>query len=313
MTTILHATDIREFHHCRRKFFYEQIERLKPKANTEGYGQPEYFDFGSSWDKLLTAHYSKEPFDFNSITNLEHRGHIKTMYELYVKHWEEADKKLQSASIGQTIELEWEGEKFQFTMDWLVLDKFYRIIDHKAYAKMSSNIQLDWDFQGTFYLWAANKKGIPAKEFILNIARKGIPEYPNVYVSGKNKGQLNRSATAMENYEYDTYLEAIHAHKLDPADYQKELIALKQRGSSMFRRIPMRRTDGQLKAFEDNLRETVRQIKYIEQNPIAALPTWDYLKCPKCPFRVLCRTQDSGGDYDFTKKSMYEVKQNDER
>lgn len=310
----IHATDLREFYSCRRKFFYQQIERLKPKANSDpNYQKPDYFVFGTEGHRVLGAHYRGDDVDkvIDSIENQDHRDFIRTLYTYYKPHYEEEDKNKQTATVEQTLSFEFEGIQIEFTMDWCYLDKIYTVMDHKFYEKMPSIIDMEWEFQASFYPWAGKKVGIDIQAFVLNVIRKGYPEMPRLLKTGERKGMLSNSASQLEVCDYETYLSAIKGYGLREEDYEKELLALKQRGSSVFRRFPpVRRTPGQLRSFEENLKTVIEEIK---REPKYFVPTWSTMNCPKCVFKSLCRAQDSDADYEFTKKSLYEVKDETER
>lgn len=308
--THIHATDIRGYLDCRRRFYYDKILRIKPVDSKE----PEYFDFGKKGHRVLQAHYNSDSVDevLESIDNAAHKQALRSMYKLYVPQWEEEDKKYQIASADNSMVVLFEGVEIYFTIDLLALDTslpkpFYVVLDHKFYSRMPDERILDKDFQPTFYLWGLNKINIRAKKFILNVIKKEIPLPPQPL----KKGGLSRSKAALDDTEYDLYLQSIHGFGLNPADYKEELDYLLRRGSSIFKRIPTGRTDRELETFEEDLRYIIREIR--DKNT-RFVPT-PGLDCPRCPFTFLCKVHSASSEWNYqhTRKTMYTQKSEDER
>jgi len=310
LQTPIHATDIRTFYECQRKFQYGIVERIKPKE----YKNPEYFDFGHNWHDVLAAHYRGEntKLAISEITNDEIKSTIYVLYNLYKEHWKDEDQNFEIASIENVMHVDILGVRILFTIDILALEqvgrntKQYVIIDHKAYKSFPDPKILVNDFQASFYLWAMNKLGIDVKRFILNVTRKTAPSYPTLLKNGKG---LSRAKNELAQTEHALYLEAINLANLNVNDYTEELEFLKNRGSNTFKREKTRRSESFLSNFEEDLKYTIHD--FMEANhrfvPIPGL------HCISCPFDFLCRVQSEGGNVSLTKHSMYVKKDDNER
>lgn len=306
----LHATDIKTFLECRRKFSYSKIDRLK----TQGL-EAEYFTFGKSWHKVMASHYNKEDVEaeiasIDTSIYSDHRSHIDALYDGYGKQYPDDFSQFQIASIENEIHLNFHGYIIIFTLDFLAIENttpnpIYVVMDHKAYSRFPNEELMKNDFQASFYLWACRKLGINVKKYILNCIKKEPPMMPSVLKNGK----ISKSKAALGDTEYDLYLQAIKMSGNDPAEYIEELKFLNERGSNTYKRYSARRTQTELDNFEEDLKAILDEMHNLNTRfyPIPQLT------CPRCPFEFLCRTQNCGGDIEYTKKASFVKKEDDER
>lgn len=299
----LHATDLISYLDCRRKFFFSKIERLSPLEDKE------FFEIGKSGHLVLRSFYKREDWQqvLTEIKNEEHRCHLSALIKGYEKEYADDFEKYQIAAVEDEISITFEGLTITFTIDVLALESGagYNIIDHKFYASFPNEKTMWNDFQATFYLWACRKLGLNVKKYILNVIKKE----PMMMPTPLKNGTLSKSKAQMNDTEYDMYFEAIQLLNLNPADYAAELQYLKNRGSGTYKRYVTKRTDFQLDMFEQDLSVILKEI-HDQNTRFYPNPS---RHCLSCDFNFLCQTMSSGGDYPYTKKSMYRQKSDDER
>lgn len=297
----LHATDLRTYLECRRKYKYAYMDRLTSDVPTA-----DYFSFGTLWHKVMAAHYSGELVDnvLNNHEDEEVARNQRTLYGLYCKEY--ADEKLQIASIEQSIKFPFKGLDLTFTMDLLTLksNHKYKIIDHKSYKSFPNQNLLTRDFQCTFYFWGATKVGIPVDEFVFNVVRKGTPELPAVL---KN-GSFSRSQATLANTDYHVYKKLVDMAGCAD-EYQAELEFLKNRGSNFFKRYSQRRTEKQLEIFESHL---LTMLDEIHSDKTVFYPH-SQLGCSHCMYEFLCSAEDQGTDTTNIRQSLFRLKEDTER
>ncbi len=307
----LHATDIKTWLSCRRLFGYSKLDRIKTPGE-----EAEYFVFGKSGHKILATHYNKEDVA-QEIQNVDtsvyssHRQHHAALYDGYKNNYVDDFDRWQIASVENEIHLKFAGFVIIFTLDLLVLEDaspfpIYVIVDHKYYSRFPDAELLSNDFQASFYLWACRRLNLNVRKYVLNCIKKEPPSMPKLLVDGK---RFSKAKKELDDTEYDLYLKAINEMGFNPNDYATELDYLKRRGSNTYKRFPTRRTDKELDNFEKDLLAVLEEMHDVNTR-IFPHPQ---LSCPKCPYAFLCKTESSGGDVSFTKKSMFELKREDER
>lgn len=98
----------------------------------------------------------------------------------------------------------------------------------------------------------------PVSEFVYNLIKKAAPEKPRLL---KSKGL---SKAKDQNTTLELYMEAIHEHGLDPADYE-EMIHILAQGNKFVRRITVRRNWSECTAAMEDFAKVAREMLAVRE------------------------------------------------
>lgn len=179
---------------------------------------------------------------------------------------------------------------FRGTADGLIhTDKGKYLLSEVKTARSlpDSSGPLFFDNQHIAYLWATAQDptyaDIEISGVLYTFLRKKLPTVPNVLKSG----QLTRRKLTTT---YETYLQALKDHGLDPKDYEDYLRGLKEQESPFFTRFTMPRNKARIKRFEKDFLATVD----IMLNDPKIFPSPTRWSCPRCPYAPLCKMYLNG-------------------
>jgi len=146
----------------------------------------------------------------------------------------------------------------------------------------NSSAPLIYDNQHVAYLWGTEHdptyKDLDVQGVLYTFMRKKLPTVPNLLKSGR----LTKRKLATT---FDTYLQAIRDHGLDPKDYENYLRGLREQDSPFFTRFTMPKSKARIRRFEKDLKRTVD----IMLNDPVIYPSPTRWSCPRCPYSDLCK------------------------
>lgn len=315
MKTRIHVTDRQTFKECRRKWYWDVNQHLKPIGDA-GAGGPLWI--GSSVHDVLAQYYRGRmmgtPLSLLSVPEMHDRwcnyegadkvdGETRDMclhlLEGYRNFSETADAGWRVQTVETEIELKIPGTRVYLvgTIDLTVqYNNRLWIVDHKTAAQLPDERALELDDQMTAYQWLAlNGMGIKAAGAIYNVLRKKIPTQPKVLKAGGLSKDRSIDTT------YDVYYQAVLENNLDPVDYVDMLDMLKNKPNTFFWRSIIARNRLELDKFGEYLTAEARDMTS-KKTVLYPSPSRN---CTYCDYRVLCKCENEGGDVDYLKKSFY--------
>lgn len=210
----------------------------------------------------------------------------------------------------------WKGNPVTFSgrVDLIVHDMQggYWIWDWKSAASIQSDLEiyLELDDQVVGYAWAFRRgMGLNIRGFLYHEQRKAFPVPPT-----ENKVvRLGRkfSVNAQQATDYDTYKE--HVAEYDKEAYEAGLyddfLAFLQwqedNGKGFYRRFKIYKSDYELDQWEKNLiAETLDMIG----PDVRIYPAPGRFGCSGCAYKEPCLSMNSGQDYEYTLRTLFEIK-----
>lgn len=179
------------------------------------------------------------------------------------------------------------------------------IVDHKSAQRSPSFAALDVDDQLTGYAYVYWRAfGEVPRGALYNVLIKRIPEPPSVLKSG----QLSRDRT--QHTTYDLYVQALIDQGIrDVTPYSDILAALKERGySEYFVRDGSTRSLEELHSFERRLYWEYRDMRDAKRlGPYHAFtyPNPTQRTCLTCSVEPLCHAHEKGDDVEWLKQTRY--------
>ena len=304
----LHATDIRSFKECRRKFKYSNIWRLERKQTKESISIGRYGHY------LLAEHYGKTDAE-KPVIESPNKEFTESWIDMYKNEVDDSKWTVKMVEVPITIKNFIDGVDLTFTMDLVVerAGKLY-LVDHKFYEKTPNAEVLEIDEQLKCYLYLARLAGYDIYGAILNCIVKKEFTKPEPLKSGI----ISKAQTTLNSTTYELYLEAINDAGLNIADYQDELNMLLQRGAGIFHRFPpVLKSDAELDKFGKQLKAVCQEIKdnYVKGEDNTHFYPSPTFTCSGCFFFDLCKVEDCSSEQDFkTLIDMdYRIKEENER
>lgn len=239
------------------------------------------------------------------------------IFERYTDRYKDADKRWRKVLMVERylkIPVPWLPAPLGIKCDLVTLDEhgFVWVIDHKVVTTIPDEEERMLDTQGARYilglqeLFKLKKIKVAGIGVIYDYIRDRVPAKPQLLKSGKGLSK------AWIDTDYDTYLDTIHDHGLDPAEYQDILDRLARESKPYFERWPMPKSDERLHQEKLNIQEVVKR----HLAPKEFYPrTLDRHRCKwDCEYKPLCLMELEGGDITPLLKADYEVrKEGDER
>lgn len=198
-----------------------------------------------------------------------------------------------------------DGTRVKFTghLDKLPQDKQGRIfvMDHKSHKTIPDEIARYNDLQLVTYLWLLPQSDFPEASGVLwDYLRTKPPAIPETLKAGGLTKRANIDT------DFDTYMGAIKANNLDPADYSEILGKLKSEGHARyFQRVQLPKPP---KALIENVvadfKSTILEMRDCSRrNEFTRNMTKD---CGHCGMYSLCQAELRGLDISFIVKSEYQ-------
>ena len=255
---------------------------------------------------MLAALYAGEEPNFDWAPDEESRQLLTFLINSYKEDVYAKDvQKWTVASREQVMHVELDDVVIQFTLDLLIHDGDYWIVDHKFLSRFPMQGSLDLDDQITGYIWAMRQKGIKVRGLIYNVLLKKSLGPPNLLM----KGGVSRSASTLEGTTLSLYREAIEVTGGVEDAYRTELEYLEKREHPIFHRYIETRSAKELQNYEDNLRATLHDMN---SSTISWYPNPTY-DCYRCEFHEVCKSELEGGDWRSYIGATHRVKEVDER
>lgn len=316
---ILHGSDLSNFELCRRRFYFEKVERLKP------YNQKVYMPFVIG----IYGHLRLQEFYTGSTSATEKRVEMETEFssnpevlndftstnklcDLYEKHYAMDKQVYQVLSCEDSIPISIKGQTLKFTLDLKVLHiptGGIEIIDHKFYKSQVIDEKYTYCLlQPWTYPALLSKVGQEVTKFHLNIIFKRNLKFPEMLASGK----LSRAVKTLSNYTHDDYRTALELAGEEIGEKETELLEqLKVQDASNFLRMTEVRHKGR-EAYEmARLERSIDEINALDDKKESYPINLGY-HCKGCPFFTLCHAEIEGCsenhingilEFDFVKKA----------
>lgn len=175
------------------------------------------------------------------------------------------------------------------------------VVDHKTAAQRpSTGRSLDVDDQLTGYAYVYHRlTGELPRDLVYNVLIKAIPQAPRVVsITNKNPdGKLSKDKS--QKTLYGLYLQEVQRRGENPSDYAEILESLRSEGwNDYFSRTSTSRNLTQIKAYEEHLYFTVREMNEVVRDPRKAVPNFSMMRCPSCQFQGVCQAMEDGGDFE---------------
>jgi|SRR5579863_204959 len=197
------------------------------------------------------------------------------------------------------------GIVFTGHIDKMPRDKQGRVwdMDHKSHKNIPDHEARFGDLQQTFYQWAMPLSGYPKPAGVIwDYIRTKPPAIPETLVKGGLSQRQNIDT------DYDTYMSEIVRNKLNPKDYKKILVPLKERGTmDFYQRV-------QLPTPNKAMIETIvadAKASALEMQKLGGVDKTRNMTrdCKGCEYYNLCQAELRGLDASFIRKSDYQINQ----
>jgi len=213
-------------------------------------------------------------------------AHIMRSYDY---KWKNEDPKL----IWHEVETEFEielphGHTMVFKVDGIVEDEWGMwLAEHKSHKSYPKGEYRFVDMQSAKYVYGLRKLGFPITGVLWNYLLTVEPKKPALLKDGSRLSARKIKTDAI------TYLEAIHEYGLDPKDYLRDIIRLRDH-ADFFRRERVPKPEIVTKQL---VKEAILTADDIEQRK-GGEPTRSIERSCEmfCPYLDLCITDLYGGD-----------------
>ncbi|MBD3268521.1 hypothetical protein GF373_17775 [bacterium] len=296
----IHISDVNTFRNCRVKWLFSS----RNKMNLTRKNPYSPFFLGSAMHYAIAAFYTGGRRGAHRAINAYFSRQTETLgsYDLTAKQWEDVNEDIELAKAMIDNYARWAEENddfelipeipivadrgdyvFRGTGDGLLQrDGKYYLFEAKTCARLpQSGKPLLYDNQHISYMWGIaqdpNYAEYDIQGVLFTFLRKKPPTVPQTIKSGA----LSRRHITTT---FETYLQAIRDHGLDPEDYREFLTRLKNQESPFFARYMMPNNSRRIEVFEKDFEATVQEM--LNEPEIYPSPSRWY--CPRCPFNDLC-------------------------
>lgn len=208
-------------------------------------------------------------------------------------------------SVEQTCEVPIPGTngKFTFTLDGLARDirngKLW-VVEHKTYASSPDMDRLSTDPQITAYAWGVSAiLGEEIAGFLYDGLSKKVPTEPALLKSGRLSEQFTQTI------DYNSYMDAINRHGLDPNSYSEILGRLAERDQAaqtpFYTRWKIDVHPAQVQAFASYVADIYTDMVSSPR----IYPNFRFDGCWDCGVRELCKSMQLGDDVQWVKETYY--------
>ena len=312
-------TGLKSFRGCRRRFAYEQFDRLAPletspvhmafQEGTAGhYALEQYYAFNGHKNPNITP---ADFLDANAFSSPERLGLFEKMLQRYkatygeyeAQSWEVLHtEQTFSYKINDDVEL-------VGTID-MIIKQGNRIfgVDHKFLKAPPNEKTVSLDDQFTGYWFLLEQAGINVHGFIYNALIKAVPEVPTMLKDG------SLSVSKTQKTDLHTYTKAAEFLGIDLKHdkYKDYLEHLKNSPSTYFVREPILKTPYSTREFKRTLEHISREIIHGTKDRSYMYPSPSYT-CPYCPFQFICESDSQGADTSIIKERLFRIKEENER
>lgn len=168
------------------------------------------------------------------------------------------------------------------------------IVDYKTTKSFGDTAYLERDSQISSYAYALiEAMGIEVAGVVFIQLKKTVPHPPALVYKGKKNERLSTAKDQCTTV--DMFMEAIHQHGYNPADYEEVLAALRNNGDPMVRRLEFHRDDPLLQMQGEFIfREAIDML-----NDPSIYPNPTLMNCNGCWFQGPCLARIEGSDWEF--------------
>lgn len=306
---------IKTYRRCHKQYRYKYIDKIMKKVKSKPlvlgtivHEALEAFLLGKDIEPVFKAHEKK----FNKLFSEEGYEDViplsRTMVDMYIHRYKNDKEYNRFKPVHVEAEFSVpliEGVLFEGKIDGIVEDHKGRhwVLEHKTYAKETSEAQRMSDIQVASYSWAMEQAGmVPPSGVIWDYLRKKAPALPEPL----KKGGLSKSQGI--DTTYDIYLKAIEDNGLDPKDYEEVLERLKAQKDKFQYRITLPFSQKATDIIVTDLKSTATEIKHLGHILQDRNLTKD---CSWCDYFSLCQGEMRGHDTDFIIKQQYTERKKD--
>ncbi len=319
----LSYSKIGRFKRCRQKYWWHDVERIRPKQRpapprmgTMAHEGVAAFLKGEDWKAAIADCFQKEikgmPLEAIDYGEADLVTEVLDRWIKQFRYFRSPDEKLFRAPEAkfEVIIPTPNGTSTHTTLIgyWdLVINipgEGLWIVDHKFTTGSLDGIfqNLELDEQWDYYLWALHQmygERYKIMGAIHNGIRLKLPGKPAVLKDG------TRLSQAKIETDYETYMEAILESGFDPSDYQEMLNRLKLEPNRFNQTEWTYRSPEEIKQAGEELywiAREVREAKYPTRTRSVGRCSWD------CPYKSLCICKWKGGDLESLIELDYERK-----
>ena len=325
---VIHVTDRRTFKECRRRYRYQCVDRItsrEEKADALWFGSASHHAMARLGEKQMHTKYlplSKAIeiaqvgwYEFRQNTRSEPDTDVEYLATEMLKRYQERyfeedqDKKVLAVEVPIELEFKELGVTLVATIDQIVEWRNHKWgKDFKNLKNLTDPKVLEMDDQMTAYMWVLRKAGYNVRGMIYDQLRKKLPSEPDLLQPDKS-GRVKLSRRADLDTTYNTYLSCIKRYGLDKEDYVEYLETLKDKPDTFFRREIVTRNERELNLFELNLMAELRDMT----SPDLVYYPSPGERCKYCPFQLICKCENEGGDTGLLKETYFREKDDEER
>lgn len=299
-------SQLKAFQRCSRQYYYkfelEYVPRHSSLPLKRGSWLHELLEVkykGGSWRKRhkeLTEEFmgmfEEEREQFGNLP--EACAHIMRSYEY---KWREEDEDLTIIEVETEFEVELpHGHTMVFKIDGIVEDSWGMwLFEHKTHKSYPKGEYRFVDMQTAKYVYGLRKLGYPITGVLWNYLLTVEPTKPALLKNG------TRLSNARIKTDAITFLEAIHEYGLDPDDYKRDIVRLRDH-ADFFRRERVPKPDLVAKQL---VKEAILVADEIEGGfePIRSIDR----SCEMfCPYLGPCLMSLTGGDEQSMLRTGYQ-------
>lgn len=299
-------SQLKAYQRCKRQYHYKFVEQIVPRRHALPLKR------GSWLHELLEAKYSGRDWherndelaeEFYAMFEEEREmygdlpticAHIMRSYDY---HWREEDATLTWIEVEKEFEVELpHGHTMVLKVDGIVEDDYGMwLAEHKTHKSFPTGEYRFVDMQSAKYVYALRKLGYPITGVMWNYLLTVEPKKPKLLKSGLRLSKAKVRTDAI------TFVEALREYGLDPADYKRDIIRLRDH-ADFFRRERVPKPEIITKTL---VKEAIHVADEIERGfePDRSIDR----SCEMfCPYLDVCLTSLYGGDTDSIVRMNYQ-------
>lgn len=298
-------SELSTWKNCRQKWKYQYEEKIKPRrvdvplkrgaiihrlieAQLRGVYLEEYEKLKTEWLQLWPEereHYGNDLPDT-----------CAALVQGWVKYWNKYPHKTVAVEL-PFENLDIDGFVVTGRIDWIFEDsRGLWVAEHKSVAEIPSESHRFWDLQTALYVEVAQRLGYSVTGVCWDYLRTKVPSVPKV---NKN-GSLSRIKIDTDEA---TWLSAINAQGLNPADYADEI------ANARLNKWYERRFMPTLETVRQALLQDARYA-YLDMRSDERLIYRNLRReCDWCSFKTVCKADLLNQDGEYVRQHEFEKKE----
>lgn len=303
---ILSPSKLKTWHHCHQAFDYKYNQNLRPKVKKLALAR------GSLLHEAIEAfHQGKDPWEVIDKYSEEYDKLLPAEKEYYGDLPSEARRTIQGyLDFWQEDPLEYveiesdlgpyelqDGIYIRGKVDRMAYDRDGNlwVVDTKTHKTFPTEEDRQMNPQTVVYVWLARQAGFNPIGVLWDYVRTKAPAVPELLKKGGLSKRKNIDTTP------EVYLQTIHEHGLDPADYADILSDLEEKRQTFFSRVKQPISEAMLENVLDIFYEQGLRIREYGDNPVREL-NW---RCSSCDYFRLCHAELYELDSEFIRRNDF--------